>query len=119
MIDPVKIGIRNSNARKAAGMTQEELAELTDIAQNTLSRYESGEASVKLDTLTEIATKTGVSEGYLLGYEEMPMGWVMFLSATERRVVAEAMKIPAKAATPEQLILRRIPSIIQNATKTV
>jgi len=44
------------NARKIAGLTQQQLSELTGIAQADISRLETGNANPSLSTLKRLAT---------------------------------------------------------------
>lgn len=49
------------NKRKSLGLTQQELAELTNKQQSVISRIESGDCNVTIKTLAEIATALGTS----------------------------------------------------------
>ncbi len=60
---------RIREARKAAKLTQEELARTIGITHATLSRYESGAINPPASQLQAIASALGVSVGYLLGQE--------------------------------------------------
>ena len=51
VIDTTTIGGRLKAKRKEAGYSQEKLAELLMIKQNTLSKYESGDHDVPTDVL--------------------------------------------------------------------
>ncbi|MEL6151417.1 MAG: helix-turn-helix transcriptional regulator [Chloroflexota bacterium] len=53
--------------RKELNMTQYDLAAAMDIAQNQVSRYETGESNPKLDTLIQFADFFHTSTDYLLG----------------------------------------------------
>lgn len=55
--------------RKAAKITQEELAQEIGVTHATLSRYESGTIDPPASQLQAIATALGVSVGRLLGQE--------------------------------------------------
>lgn len=54
-------------ARNRAGMSQVELAERVPCTQSEISRIESGERSVSLDRLCQIARALGVEPAALLG----------------------------------------------------
>lgn len=43
------------NARKAAGMTQQELADIVGMTQGNIARIESGKHYIRLDKLEKIA----------------------------------------------------------------
>ena len=73
---------RISEARKAKGLTQIQLAELMETTQQTIQRYESGVVDIRADKLARIAEILGVSVSYLLymddsfsndGYVEVPL----------------------------------------------
>lgn len=49
------IGARIREAREAAGLTQEQLAEATDLVRNTIGNVEQGHYSPRLDSLIMIA----------------------------------------------------------------
>ena len=56
--------------RRAAGMTQREMAEYLKIAQPSYIRYENGSSQPSLETLVKLADYFDVSTDYLLGREE-------------------------------------------------
>ena len=65
---------RIAELRKAAGLSQTELAKTLCIAQNTLSQYETGNRSPTKKILERLANLFDVSENYLLGYPEPKNG---------------------------------------------
>lgn len=54
-----RIGQRIADLRKAKGMTQQDLADMTGNQRNHISRIESGKYSVGFDTLQAIAEALG------------------------------------------------------------
>ena len=60
------IGSRLKKARKAKGMTQEELAEKLDVSIAFLSRIERGSSNINLKRLNEVCEILGVTEGEIL-----------------------------------------------------
>jgi transcriptional regulator with XRE-family HTH domain len=54
------------NARKAAGVTQKELAEKIGVYQKDISRWENGERTPGVDALASICRALGVSADKLL-----------------------------------------------------
>lgn len=48
-------------------MTQKELAELINVSETNLSRYLSGQRSINIETLSNIATALHTTTDYLLG----------------------------------------------------
>lgn len=69
-------------ARKAAVITQEELAKALGINRATLSRYESGAIDPPSSQLQRIASALGVSVDYLIGKTDDPYGLRRTMSAT-------------------------------------
>lgn len=62
----VSVGARIKAARKGAGLTQEQLAEMIGISPKNLSFIETGRFGVGLETLTRICTALHVSADALL-----------------------------------------------------
>jgi len=54
-----RIGQRIGDLRKAKGMTQQDIADMTGLQRNHISRIESGKYSVGFDTLQSIAEAIG------------------------------------------------------------
>jgi Zn-dependent peptidase ImmA (M78 family)/DNA-binding XRE family transcriptional regulator len=52
-------------ARKARGLTQTELAEMVDVSQPAINRYESGDRDPEPETLAKLAGVLGVTEALL------------------------------------------------------
>ena len=63
---------RIKDARKAAGLTQEQLADATGMTQKSVSQWETGSRKPNMDTLRIIATKCNTSVDYLLGLTDNP-----------------------------------------------
>ena len=61
---------RLKELRKAKKLTQQELAEKTDIPYRTLQRWENGESQIKPDKTQKLADFFGVSIAHLLGYDD-------------------------------------------------
>lgn len=61
---------RLKELRKAKKLTQQELAEKTDIPYRTLQRWENGESQIKPDKAQKLADFFGVSITHLLGYDD-------------------------------------------------
>lgn len=64
--DPRGFGKRLQSARKALGITQEELAERLCVDRNHVTRMERGIRVCSIDLLVEIAVLLDVSTDYLL-----------------------------------------------------
>lgn len=65
MIDYQLIGSRIKDARKAANLTQEALAEKVFLSTVYLSRIENGKVFPTLETLSSLCEALGVSLGWL------------------------------------------------------
>ena len=65
-IDYSVIGSRIKQARLAKNMTQEDLADKSDISVAFLSRVERGNSHINLKRLNQLCGLLDVSEGYLL-----------------------------------------------------
>lgn len=65
-MDKKAVGRRIKEARKKRNLTQEELAELTDLSSNHISVIERGVKVPRLDAFVAIANALGVSADTLL-----------------------------------------------------
>lgn len=63
---------RIKDARKAAGLTQEQLADATGMTQKSVSQWETGSRKPNMDTLRVIATTCNTTVDYLLGLSDNP-----------------------------------------------
>jgi transcriptional regulator with XRE-family HTH domain len=60
------LGLNVRQARKAAGLTQEVLADLTGVAQDYVSKLESGQKNPEIATLLKFANALSVKPDELL-----------------------------------------------------
>ena len=68
----MKIGEKIKNARKAKGMTQEELGQLVGVQKSAIAKYESGRVvNIKRSTLQKIASALNIRPSELI-FEESP-----------------------------------------------
>jgi transcriptional regulator with XRE-family HTH domain len=67
-----QLGRRIAEARKAAGITQVELAQTLGIAQQTMAHYEGGVSRIGVETLRTVAKAVSVSIEELIGDESKP-----------------------------------------------
>lgn len=65
-VDYSIIGSRLRQARIKAGLTQQELAEKTNLSIAFISRIERGSSHINLKRLSEFCSILDVSEGYIL-----------------------------------------------------
>ncbi|SRR5258708_40006637 len=63
---------RIRDRRKALGLSQDDLAELTGCLQTQISRYENNEAFPMSDALESLARALNVSADWLLGIADVP-----------------------------------------------
>lgn len=61
-----EVGQRIMNRRKKLGLTQEQLAEMSDLTTQFVSYAESGKRAMRPENLMRIAAALGVSTDYLL-----------------------------------------------------
>ena len=62
----IQIGLRVKQAREAAGLTQERLAELVDVTAQYLSGVECGAVGLSVPVLTQICSVLHVSSDFIL-----------------------------------------------------
>ena len=60
------------NLRIDHGLTQEQIAKVLNVKQNTYSQYEIGVSNYPIDVLIKLADYYGVSVDYLLGRTDNP-----------------------------------------------
>lgn len=63
---------RVSEARKLAGLSQKQLANLLGVSQQAVYYYEAGRSDMKASVLTEISRITGCTISYILGISDDP-----------------------------------------------
>ena len=64
------MGNRIRELRKAKGLTMKQLGEVLDLAESTISQYETGKRQMDNETLLRLGEFFEVSVGYILGVEE-------------------------------------------------
>ena len=65
------MGERIRKARQQAGLTQENLAEQTNLSRASIARFELGDIEPKLQNLVLIAEALNVTTDYLLGLSDV------------------------------------------------
>ena len=68
-----ELGRRIKEARKAAKLSQTELANLLEKTLRTIQKYESGEIEPSIATINTIARKLNVSPAELIGYKKQEL----------------------------------------------
>lgn len=72
------IGERIKAAREAKGATLEEVANAAHTIKQTIYKYEKGVVTnIPSDKIEAIASFLGVSESYLMGWEELPVDYCL------------------------------------------
>lgn len=64
------MGNRIRELRKAKGLTMKQLGEVLDLAESTISQYETGKRQMDNETLLKLGEFFDVSVGYILGAED-------------------------------------------------
>lgn len=64
------MGNRIRELRKAKGLTMKQLGEVLDLAESTISQYETGKRQMDNETLLRLGEFFEVSVGYILGAED-------------------------------------------------
>ena len=86
------------SARKAAGMTQAEVAKIVGITQNGYSYWENGKAKIDNESLAKLSRIFGVSIDYLIGVDDSLDG--------------KAIRMPVLGSVPAGVPLEAIEDIV-------
>lgn len=105
-IDFVRMGAIIKQARKNAGITQEQLSEIIEVTPAFVGHIERGERSVSLKTLFAIAEKLDISFDYLLSQN-------VILDTTQQNVKSFEQLIKDKSPDTQNAIL----DIVRTALK--
>lgn len=65
-------GERITAFRKEMKISQRELADMLDVSQNQISKYETGKAEPSTETLVKLCRTFNTTADYLLGLSERP-----------------------------------------------
>lgn len=103
-------GERLKELRVSRGYSRQRLAELLDISEASIPRYENGTNVPSTDVVLKIATLFNVSTDYLLGLTDDPLGHSsQDLSSIEAKIIS-AVRI----ASPEDQV--KILRIVETMT---
>ena len=86
------------SARKAAGMTQAEVAKIVGITQNGYSYWENGKAKIDNESLAKLSRIFGVSIDYLIGVDDSLDG--------------KAIRIPVLGSVPAGIPIEAIEDVV-------
>ena len=70
MYDPIQFRRRIRRARKAAGLTTSQVAQILYLSQSLVSRYELGQATPPIDRVIELCKLYGCSMDAVCGLRE-------------------------------------------------
>ena len=93
MKEPFDFGAALRHIRKQKGYTQKRLADVLNLSETTISKYESNTASPPFETVCEIAAWFNVPLDYFAGNvsgEAVPMNG---LNAGQREIMTELLSI--------------------------
>lgn len=103
-LDYVAIGTRIKQRRKQLSLTQKQLAELVNLSEGSISRYEHGKVEdATMTKLRDFAEALHVSPSWLIGIKEQ--------SEFETRLKAIIKK---SEDVPEQLLIRILDLVEEN-----
>ena len=102
-VDYVIIGQRLKTARKNANLTQQELAEKTNLSIAFISRIERGSSHINLKRLSEFCSILGVSEGDILNGVS---------NSDEKYLTNEFSEILDKCSPQKQKLIYKLSKII-------
>ena len=83
---------RLKELRKDKNKSQKEIAELLEVNEKTISRWEKGERPIKTDKAQQLADYLGVSVGFLLGNDEVPKEFIEELELQLDHVLTQTEK---------------------------
>lgn len=91
--------------RRAAGLSQEELAERLNVSRQAVSKWENGAAQPELSKLVELSRLYGVSVDELLSLEEAEKGDAKAASSVEASSPAQETLAAPKRVRRQKLLL--------------
>lgn len=94
------VAFRVRSAREAAGITQRELAERTNLGPEVISRIERGIEALTLENLHRISTALGIRYGWLFDVDEPP--------TLDDADVREILRLLKCASVEEVKMVRRV-----------
>lgn len=98
-MDHAQISLRIRDARKLAGLTQEQLAELMTVHVNTIGNWENPrEGNVPFDRTDELAAVLNVEKRWLLHGDEQPHS-----GADDERISAILLRLESLEAKVDEL----------------
>jgi transcriptional regulator with XRE-family HTH domain len=104
------LGERLYRARRARGLTQEQLGEFTGFSKRMIAHYEVGSKAMTVESLQKIADSLGVAISHLLGEKSTPPDLESGIKPSIRKRLEALKELPI----PDQQAIFRM---IDNAAK--
>lgn len=110
MKEKSKIMIRIRELRQSRGLSQQALADMFLLSQQSIYKYEHGLAEPDIDMLRQMAEYFEVSVDYLIGYSDIPVHYETLshsgeMTRAERRLLDCYRSLSSKAQEAVQLLI--------------
>ena len=110
-----ELGARVARLRKAAGLSQLQLAEKLGVTQPLISRYEKGDRRMYDDLIMEMAKSLGVTPNDLLGVEpSKPIA--PDVQSISRRMIKYLKKVEALPRRAQDKVITTLELALKGAT---
>lgn len=109
----VQLGRRLTEARKAQGMTQVQLAEALGIAQQTLAHYEGGKLRVAVALLPPLAQLLGVGIDELIGTSTRGTG----KRGPASRLQQQLERLSTLPQAKQRLVMEMLEGVLMQASR--
>lgn len=106
------LGQRLAEARKAAGLTQTQLAEQLGIAQQTLAHYEMGRLRIAVALLPPLVKLLGITVEELMG-EQIPPA----KRGPAPKLQQQIERIQQLPRTQQRFVMQMLDTVLQQATR--
>jgi transcriptional regulator with XRE-family HTH domain len=106
------LGQRLAEARKAAGLTQTQLAEQLGIAQQTLAHYEMGRLRIAVALLPPLVKLLGISIEALMG-EQIPPA----KRGPAPKLQQQIERIQQLPRTQQRFVMQMLDTVLQQAAR--
>lgn len=107
-----QLGRRIAQARKAAGITQVELAQTRGVAQQTLAHYEGGISRSSVALLPRVADSLGTTVEALLAEELKPAK-----RGPAPRIQQQLERISQLPKAQQRLVMQMLDGVLQQASR--
>ena len=104
-----ELGERIANARKANGLTQQQLAEALGIAQQTLAHYEGGRSRLPISMLPALSQLLTLSFDELMGQTVNSRGGKRGPMSRLQQQIAEIERLPK---TKQQFVSQMLDTVL-------